>query len=93
MFHSNKDASVIKAETYFADYVVEHNLPVACTDHAGSLFRKMFPDSSIASNYAAARTKTSHIIETLADEDSKHVESVMQKNPYSIGTDGSNDMD
>jgi len=44
----DKAVSVIRAETLFTDFVFEHNLPLACTDHAGSLFRKMFTDSGIA---------------------------------------------
>ena len=42
MFVVDEDVSIIRAGTLFTDFVIEHNLPLACTDHAGSLFRKMF---------------------------------------------------
>ena len=35
MFAAEKDLSVIRAETFFADFIVEHNLPISCADHAG----------------------------------------------------------
>ncbi len=57
-FAGNKDLSVIRAEALFTEFVVEHNLPVACSDHAGPLFRKMFPDSAIGKKYGCGRTKT-----------------------------------
>ena len=37
-FCGNKDLSVIRAETLFTEFLVEHNLPVACSDHAAPLF-------------------------------------------------------
>ena len=62
------DPIVIRAETQFTEFIIEHNLPiaVALADHASRLFRKMFSDSEIAKKYGCGRTKTSHIIETLA---------------------------
>ena len=48
-------------------FIVEHNLPIAVADHAGPLFRKMFPDSKVASKYGCARTKTSAIIGELSN--------------------------
>ena len=50
---------------------VKHNLPLACTDHAGALFHKMFPDSAVAAKYISGRTKTSHIADALAEDDSE----------------------
>lgn len=41
----------INAEVTFTNFIVEHNLPIAVTDHAGPIFRKMFPDSEIAKNW------------------------------------------
>jgi len=46
-FTDSKDLGVIRAEALFT----EHNLPLACADHTGPLFRKMFPDSTIATKY------------------------------------------
>ncbi|KAJ8890383.1 hypothetical protein PR048_009891 [Dryococelus australis] len=31
-------------------FIVEHNLPLTCADHAGPPFRKMFPDSEIVTS-------------------------------------------
>ena len=64
---SSGEQNVIRAETQFTEFIIEHNLPiaVALADHASRLFRKMFSDSEIAKKYGSGRTKTSHIIETL----------------------------
>ena len=40
------DSSIIKAETLFTGFIIEHNLNVASSDHAGPLFRRMLPDSA-----------------------------------------------
>ena len=42
---------VIAAEVKFTAFLLEHNLPIATADHAGLLFRSMFPDSKVASYY------------------------------------------
>ena len=52
---------------------MEQNLPLACADHAGPLFWKMFPDSTIAKKYGYARTKTSSVLETLAADNAMGV--------------------
>ena len=41
---------VINAEVTFTDFLVEHNMQLSASDHAGACFRKMFPDSKIASH-------------------------------------------
>ena len=38
--------------------MVEHNVPLAVSDHLSSLFQDIFPDSSIAKKYASCLTKT-----------------------------------
>jgi hypothetical protein len=50
---------VTNAEVLFTNFLIEHNVPIAVSDHAGSLFRKMFPDSEIAKKYGCARTSIS----------------------------------
>ena len=42
-FTNSKDLSVIRAQTLFIEFIIEHNIPLACTDHVALLFRKMFP--------------------------------------------------
>ena len=76
----------------FTEFIVEHNLPLACADHTGPLFRKMFPDSTIATKYGCARTKTSCVLETLASDDAKGTVSQMKSQSFSLATDGSNDI-
>ena len=44
----NFQSSITMAETLFANFIVEHNLPVAVADHANKLFKCMFPDSKAA---------------------------------------------
>ena len=65
---TSDELKVIRAETSFTSFIVEHNLPVAASDHATTLFKKMFPDSKIASKYSCCRTKTSGIIQELASD-------------------------
>ena len=42
--------------------LAQHNLPVAIMDHLSPLFRDMFPDSSVAKSFCAARTKSTCIL-------------------------------
>jgi hypothetical protein len=90
-FASSLDFSVINAEVMFTEFLVEHSIPLSAADHAGSLFRQMFPDSAVAKKYGSGRTKTSYIVEALAKSDSQNIAEMMKVAPYSIATDGSND--
>ena len=45
---TGKDLNVIGAEALFTKFIVERNLLLACTDHVGPLFRKIFPNSATA---------------------------------------------
>ena len=90
-FAKNTDHSVIRAECLFTRSIVEHNLPIALADHAGPLFRKMFPDSEIAKKYGCARTKTTAIIGEMANTSKQGLVDLLKTKPYSIATDGSND--
>lgn len=49
------DFQVIRSEVLFTGFLVEHNLPMSVADHAGPLFKQMFPDSAVASQYRRAR--------------------------------------
>uniref|UniRef100_H2ZS46 HAT C-terminal dimerisation domain-containing protein n=1 Tax=Latimeria chalumnae TaxID=7897 RepID=H2ZS46_LATCH len=59
---SKMSDSVTKAEVLFTGFLLEHNIPLAGSDHVRHLFKKTFPDSKIAKSYACASTKTTHII-------------------------------
>ena len=83
---------VTRAEVLYSFYIIEHNLPIACADHAGALFKAMFPDSKIASKYACARTKTSAIINVMAKTTSEKIAECLRNGvSYALATDGSND--
>lgn len=76
----------INAEVLFTNFIVEHNLPIAVTDHAGPIFRKMFPDSDIAKKYGCARTKTTAIIQVLGEEDDMAMSKILRTQPFSLST-------
>ena len=52
------DLSVIRAETLFTHFLVECNVGLSAADHAGKLFRQMFPHDPVAKKYSCGRTKT-----------------------------------
>ena len=56
------DKQVINAEVMITNFLIQHNLPLATSDHLSSLFKKIFPDRKIAENYAARRTKIGAVI-------------------------------
>jgi hypothetical protein len=70
----------IHAEILFTNFLIEHNVPIAVSDHAGPLFRKMFPDSEIAKKYGCARTKTTAIIGNLAKDTTSSIADQMINN-------------
>ena len=53
----SEEEDATKAELLFTGFLIEHNIQIAASDHAGSLFRVMFPDSQIAKKYGCGRTK------------------------------------
>ena len=81
--------SAIEAEVRFSTFLVKHNLPIAPSDHAGALFRAMFPDSNIAKKYASGRTKTTQIVVSRGKDQQDELVDRMKSGPFVIGTDGS----
>ena len=88
---SSTESKATKAEVMVTNFVVQHNLPIATANHLGPLFKAIFPDSKIASQYASTQTKTSAILnyaiqlhchETLVEHCKSH--------PFALGTGGSN---
>ena len=51
---------IIRAEVKMTNFMVEHNIPFATTDHLSLLLGNIFPDSQIAKGFSSARTKTSN---------------------------------
>ncbi|KAL8602817.1 hypothetical protein ACOMHN_061051 [Nucella lapillus] len=86
---TDKELQVIKAETLFSHFLVEHNLPISASDHAGPLFRAMFPKSEIAQRYGCARTKTTSLLQTCSSTHQDALAEQMKNGPFIIGTDGS----
>ena len=81
---------VINAEVLFTGFLFEHNIPLAVSDHAGPLFRKMFPDSTIAKKYSCARTKTTAVLNgAMAPEMTLSLVD-LKVEPFSLNVDGSN---
>ena len=81
--------SIIIAEVLFTGYILEHNLPFEAAAHAGPLFCKMFPDSTIAKRYGCATTKTAAIINYAMAPDMR--KPVMKEQPLSLPVDVSSD--
>ena len=67
-FFQPKDYSVIRAETLMIQFLIEHNAPFSASDHLTVLFKKMFPDSLIASKFSSRPTKSTAIGRTLGQE-------------------------
>ena len=81
---------VLNAEVMVANFIVQHNLPIATADLLAQLFKSVFPDSKIAASYASAKTKT-FAITNKAFEPYCHSFFVeyCKSNPISVGHDGS----
>lgn len=73
-------------------FLVQHNIPLAVTDHLSPLFQEIFPDSKIAKSYGAARTKTTSILNhAMKPHFKEKLVKAMKEEPFSMCTDGSND--
>ncbi len=84
--------SLYKAEVKIANGLVQHNIPIAFSNHLSPLLRSVFPDSKIAKSCASASTKTTCIINgALAPHFKSALIEAMKSRPYSLAVDGSND--
>ena len=92
--NSAKQSAVTRAEILTTNFLIQHNLPIATSDHLGPLFRAIFPNSEIAKQYACGRTKTAAIInKALGPHGHSYVVQHCRNHPFSIGIDGSSDTD
>ena len=83
---------VTRAEVKIANWIVQHNIPLAVTDHLSPMFKEIFPDSQIAKGYASARTKTTCILNgSLAPHFKASLVATIKSAPFSLAIDGSND--
>ena len=64
-------------------------------DHAGKLFKSMFPDSKMANKYKSGRTKTSHMLTgSIAKNLTDNLKEELSLTQwYGLATDGSSDED
>ena len=87
------EEDVATAEALFCHFLVEHNLPFALGDHAGDLFRRMFPDSKIAKQFKCGRTKATAIVkQALGPRAMEETVGAMKEGPFSLLMDESNDI-
>jgi hypothetical protein len=90
---SDIKSSVNVAETLFANYLVEHNLPFSVSDYFTKLCKKMFPDSKIAENFSCGRTKSTQIVKrAIAPSLDEQVVLACRSKPFTILCDESNDL-
>ena len=75
---TDADTDVTKTKMLFTHFLVEHNIPIAVSDHAGPLFKEMFGDSKVASKYGCGRTKTTAIIGCLASNTQHQITLALQ---------------
>ena len=91
--HSSLDKDRMKAELLFTCFQAEHNIAMLAADHAGPLFRAMFPGSDVARVYACARTKATALVNhALAPEFHDPVVECMQTQSFSLLMDETTDI-
>ena len=89
---SSEEDSVTRAETLFAYFIAEHNIPFLVADHFSDLVKQMFPDSSIAKKFRSKRTKTAHIVNhALGPYFDRKVTDLCKNEKFSVMIDESND--
>ena len=85
-------SNVLSAEIKMTQFIAVHNLPFQAADHLSDLFKSIFPDSAIASDFACKRTKTKAIICDALDPHMKTaVVDIVKSTAYSLLCDESND--
>ncbi|GBL76521.1 hypothetical protein AVEN_53264-1 [Araneus ventricosus] len=87
-----EENGVIKAETLFVRFLIEHNIPLAASDHSGVLFTRMFPDLDIAKKFSCGHTKTHSIAAVTAETYREKLVNKLCSGLFSLSTDGSNDI-
>ncbi len=76
-----------------ATLLANQNIPLEFANYLSPLLSDIFSDSKIAKKYASAATKTTCMINgSIAPYFQREPVSVMKSDPYSLLTDGSNDV-
>ncbi|KAH6943803.1 hypothetical protein HPB50_027368 [Hyalomma asiaticum] len=89
-FQKSCEESAIRAQCLFAGFLAEHNLPLSVSNHAGPLFRKMFPKCEDAKWYGCGRLKATAIVWEMAAGAENTMEA-LKRRAFAITVDGSND--
>lgn len=87
---SKGDFKLIRAETIFTAFFVEHNITVSAADHMAPPFKTIFSDSNIKKKYGCARTKTTAITGEMGKTQNNSIIESLKKIPFSVCADGSN---
>ena len=88
--HTNK---VTYAEALMVDFIAQHNLSLSVANSLPELIKSMCPDSSIAKDLKCARSKSMAMTKELSKVVKESLVDRMKKGPFTISTDGSNDME
>lgn len=90
--NTTNNSATIRAECLFTAFLVEHNIPIAASDHTGKLFRAMFPDSAIAKTFRCGRTKSTQIIKNaFLPHALQKIIHCMQTQLFTLAVDASSD--
>ena len=82
---------VIRAEVKVTNLIVQHNVPLAVSDHLSPIFKEIFEDSEVAQAYRCTRTKSMCILNGALAPYFKSELAKRMISPYCIAIDGSND--
>ena len=89
---SKKSNDVIKAEVMLVDLVTELNLPLASLDNFSKAFKLMFKEDKVAKQFQCGRSKGTAIVKEIAAKSTMSLALRMKSSPFTISTDGSNDL-
>ena len=78
-------------ESFFARFIIKHNLLIVAADHANEVFKKMFLESKIAEKYNCGCTFCASIIKNMATNAFSELIAIHKDRLRAISTDGSND--
>lgn len=83
---------VRNAELNLVMFLVTNNLPFLLMDSLPNLLRECCPDSAIAKKLHCARTKSTQLIDTIAQQGRKCVISALQNKKFSLIVDETTDV-
>ena len=90
-FADSKDLTVTRAEALFTEFLVEHNIPLACADHAGPLFKKCSQIQTLHRSMAVLGPRQHALLKHWPMRMQKRIVKAHQTGPFALAADGSND--